>query len=75
MKTYYTYCIVDLYGPFCGMGGYYSFQAVGMARSPKKAIELANKHLRKLRKDHSEKVFQGNADEGVPVLYEEGFKK
>jgi hypothetical protein len=39
----FTCIITDHFGPFCGQGGYGSETKIGMSRSPKKAVAIANR--------------------------------
>ncbi len=55
--------ILEAFGPFCGMGKFYSIRASAVhTRSVKKAVELAQKAFRLAsRRDTNEP--------GVPILY------
>lgn len=56
--------ITEAFGPFCGMGNFYSISASGIStRSVKRAVDAAQKAFRLASK-------RDTNPPGVPILYE-----
>jgi Mg-chelatase subunit ChlD len=54
----FTCTVFEAFGPFCGMGGYGQNTATVMHRSPKRAVELAQRKVRRMP----------DVGGGVPIL-------